>query len=915
MAPAPQFVFDDTATFDQSIAVFAAHLAAVDAQAGPILAATLPALSDEVQDRPALLSALLNAVAAPVPPIPPAPSVSPPPAALATPGPAAPPAHTASRWFLDGLEIEGFRGINNEAAPLVLKFSADCVSSISAPNGVGKSSIYEALSFALRGKIPKLERLLQTERPQEYYLNRFHPAGVGTIKLILRPDTGGSPVPITITRTAAGARTVAGPAGIDADTLLADLNREFVLLDAQTFQGFIDDKALDRGRAFSGLLGLSRYSALRQQLQALCNTRAFNTHFEVSTHAAKKLAADRNIATAKAVISADYQELVKEALVAGTPVAEAQQRCHAALNGIPLLAEHCIGQAFMVVNVDVCLGAIKTAEDGPKRERLTAIIQEEAKWAAANKAVPAADDMPAFPVLAEARDEALKATSGDIFRNFYQLGEQIISADDWPSPSLCPACGKDDGTSVLAGIQSKLQEYHAVETATAAIATEWAAKGWADLSELEKLALAKDEAPRLRQLTKTAEVGAISISDANELVAHVAMLRDRASKAVAALVVERTELEKALPKSLVTAATAVETARRLQTNWNALDAAQGESTAEQTRAIQVAGLKTFLDQSSTNFATAESAMAAARLQKVEPLCQELFRHIMFSPVVPALLKPHGSEELSIRLAEFWGLSDVSAQALLSESYRNGFAVSVYLAAATLYGGAPRFIVLDDVTSSFDAGHQHHLVEVIRTRFARPLTADGPQVIFLSHDTLLEKLFNKHSGSPQWSHQRLEGTARTAVLLQSGAVNKVKDATLDLLNMGRVDDAAPRIRQYLEYVLHTVIDRCNIPVPLEIAFGDDKRTPGEYLKAIEAAVKLEEKAATLILEPAQVQALQLHSASIVGNFLAHWSTGQTQGFSGPALLGVMAAIDGFSDCFTYVPAAGAQKKFYASLHRR
>jgi hypothetical protein len=288
---------------------------------------------------------------------------------------------------------------------------------------------------------------------------------------------------------------------------------------------------------------------------------------------------------------------------------------------------------------------------------------------------------------------------------------------------------------------------------------------------------------------------------------------------------------------------------------------------------------------------------------------------MFSPVVPALQKAQGSEELGIRLTEFWGLRDVSAQALLSESYRNGFAVSVYLAAAALFGGAPRFIVLDDVTSSFDAGHQHHLVEVIRTRFSRPLKAEGPQVIILSHDTQLEKLFNKHSGSPGWWHQRLEGTARTAVLPQSGAVNKVREATVDFLSAGRVDEAAPRIRQYLEYTLHTVIDHCQIPVPIDLAFNDEKQTPGECLKAIEAAVDLEKRAGTLVLEAAQVQGLQMHSATIVGNFLAHWSTGQTQAFSAPALLGVMQAIDSFLECFKYEPAQGAPKKFYASLNRR
>ena len=68
------------------------------------------------------------------------------------------------------------------------------------------------------------------------------------------------------------------------------------------------------------------------------------------------------------------------------------------------------------------------------------------------------------------------------------------------------------------------------------------------------------------------------------------------------------------------------------------------------------------------------------------------------------------------------------------------------------------MMLDDVTSSFDAGHQFHLMEVIRTQFARPGQADGPQVILLSHDTLLEKLFNKNANGPDWQHIRLEGTA-------------------------------------------------------------------------------------------------------------------------------------------------------------
>ena len=38
-----------------------------------------------------------------------------------------------SGWLLDSVEIEGFRGINNEGDPLVLQFAHDAVNSVSAP--------------------------------------------------------------------------------------------------------------------------------------------------------------------------------------------------------------------------------------------------------------------------------------------------------------------------------------------------------------------------------------------------------------------------------------------------------------------------------------------------------------------------------------------------------------------------------------------------------------------------------------------------------------------------------------------------------------------------------------------------------------------------------------------------------------
>lgn len=904
------FAFGDTSTFDQNVTDFSAELAKLDAVAGPILAGALPALSNGEQDKDDLLDALEAALSTPTattaPSAAPSQSASPPPSSATT-------APAPIQWFLEALEIEGFRGINNEGAPLALKFKPDCVSSITAPNGVGKSSIYDALSFALRGKIDKLDRLLQAERPQDYYLNRFHPAGLGTVKLTLRPDNGGAAVTITVTRNAMGQRSVSGHQ--DAEALLSELNREFVLLDGQTFQSFMDETALNRGRSFSGLLGLARYSALRQLLQQLSHTRSFNSHFDTSAQAAKKVAADRSIVAARKAIETDYEALVLEKIAPQAPAANSQGRCHAALAAIPTLSLHCEGKTFMQVSGADCHAAVNAAEGGPDKTRLASLIQTEERWKTANKATPTDSDAAILHGVARTREDALAATSGEPLQRLYKVSDEVMSAAEWPSPTLCPTCGVQHDTSVLEHVREKLGQFDAVETATTAVAMEWAAKGWSDLDALEKLARGEDETVLLARLKRSGEEGTITSAEVTALASHIATIRAKAEAEIQKLAAESAGLSKKMPPSLVTVTRAIEAAQRLQTNWATLESAEKEAIELAARGQRIARLKSFLDQASAAFAQAESGMAATRLAKVEPLCQDLFHQIMFSPVTPILRKPSGTEDLTISLATFWTLHDVSAQALLSESYRNAFAVSVYLAAASLYGGAPRFMVLDDVTSSFDAGHQHHLVEVVRTRFARPLQANGPQVILLSHDTLLEKLFNKHSGSPDWSHQRLEGTAHTAVLLQSGAVNKVRDATNTLLNQGRVDDAAPRLRQYLEYVLQTVIDKCRIPVPPDLAFGDDKRTPGEYLNAIKAAVELEERAGSLILEPAQKQALQMHSATIVGNFVSHWATGQTTAFSAPALLGVMQAIENYQDCFMYEPTPGAQKRFYATLHSR
>lgn len=819
-----------------------------------------------------------------------------------------------SGWYLEQISIEGFRGINNEGSPLTLNFKSNKVNSVSAPNGVGKTSVYDALLYAITGKIPKLDNLPAIEKGHSYYLNKFHGSGIGTIVLTLAPTGGGQSVSLTITRDSLGTRTVSASGAADGNAILESLNREFVLLDGRTFQDFIDVAPLQRGRSFSGLLGLRRFAALRQGLTALTNTRAFNNHFGTKQKGDRLSAINSDSQRVAVQIKDAYQRLVGEPM--GLHQSDFLTNAHEALCGIELLKPLCQGKEFTEIDADACIEAAKAAEGGSDRVRLSEILQTESAWAEAVASIPQQEDQKRLIALAEARDDAFAKTRGELFHQLYELTNKIAGQDTWPDKHTCPACERSGENSISNLMDTKIAEYDTAAQAAEELASEWVSKAWSRVIGLEKLSLREDEIAIVQTINAGANAGSIDAETARRIVSWIATMNVRANSSMEKLEQERVVLEKSLPPKLTAVVEKVEAARRLQTSvleWRKICSERNSIREDLDRIERV---RKFLSDGHSQFSSAESAAATRRLEAIEPKCQEIFAQIMHEDVVPALRRRTGGAELEISLADFWSLKDVSPQAVLSESYRNAFAISVYLAAASLYGGDAKFLVLDDVTSSFDSGHQYHIINIIKDQFARPGTPNGPQVIILSHDVALEKLFNTLVGTGAWWHQRIQGNTLTSVLPQSGAVDQIRNATIAHLNAGNVDFAAPRIRQYLEFKLEEIITKVGIPVPIAIAFNDDKHMAKNLIDAIKAAVDLHAAAARLVLEPAQVNGLGTALTTIVSNYLAHWSTGQAGAFTAGSLKGVMRAIDDFARCFQFAdPAGSGQYRYYKSLSQR
>ncbi|MBB3356017.1 hypothetical protein FHT70_005990 [Rhizobium sp. BK049] len=909
------FAFHQNAAFGTNLAAFNMHMIGKNKVLGTALAGRVSGLHNGTVSQATLWTALFQAAEA-------AKAAAASQATLSQPTPASPPTppappsgHNAvTGWLLEAISVEGFRGINNQGKPLELKFHLDKVNSVSAVNGVGKSSVYDAIRYAISGKLSWLDDLPATERGSDYYLNRFNTAQTATIKLKLVAEPTGQTCEIVVTRDATGSRTTTATAPWNADEVLRALDREFVLLDGPTFLNFITAKPLERGRTFSGLLGLSEYNALRQTLAALANGRAFGNHFEVSSHATTKAHEEKTAKDTREAIGRDYAVLTGMELTA-TKFTEAIEHCHQGLAQIALLAELCKDKAFLDIDIEACLEAVKAAEGGPKRDRLQACIREREDLAKRNIDAPDELRRAQLATLAAAREDAAAKTAGDVMLNLFHAGMKALELPEWQDVGQCPLCESQTPHDLKTHVTGKLSNFTALDDATQAAAVEWNQAGWADLGRLEELLEADVGLRLLAKHQASAKAGTLLKADALNLASWVGELRTRAAGKEAQLAAEQQALEKELPPSTVEVAKKIEAARRLQENWRKLSTALRNVKAETDRATIISEIKTFLETAATDFATAEAQISKDRLAAVEPVFQDNFARMSFPGVVPAVSKRATSEDLQIHLTEFHGLQNLSPQAVLSESFRNAFAISLYLAAASLYGGMPKFIVLDDVTSSFDAGHQLYLVELLRTALARPANPDGLQVILLSHDTMLEKLFNKHTGSGFWWHQRLEGVPQLGVYPQTGAVNKVKDQTNAMLQAGQVDFAKEGVRQYLEYRLSELISRLRIPVPVDVAFNDNKQLAGEFLAAIDAAVKLNQAAGTLILDANQIAGLNANMMTIVGNFLSHWGTGQTLSFTGSSLLGVMQAIDAYCECFTFEPTPGAARRFYKNLQQR
>jgi AAA domain len=828
-----------------------------------------------------------------------------------------------TRYFLGGLSIEGFRGINNDGDPLVLKFKSDAVNSVHAPNGVGKSSIFEAVYFAIYGIVPRLKALQEAEQGDSYIVNRFHPGQQATVELTFASDDGSPDVAVKVTRAANGARLVTSPSGhADPQQFLASLQEDFVLVDYGRFAKLIDISALERGRSFASLVGLSRYSRLRQALDSAKRTQNINGDLGFSALDAEVTTGARALSAIERRVIAAHDEVAGAGGAAVAKLSDLKAAVTAGLSAITLLKPLIGDTSVMGLDFDAAELAIEKEEGGEARKTLDTLTTWVTSLSGLPVTVEELADLDRLLELAGKRDEAVRSVGADALHALLRDALAVVSGADWHDPNLCPVCEAKGEDPLKPRLEGKIAKYDAAAQLAAELVKEVAtAPGIAKLRQLEEAtAMAIASGDRLHvAFDLAAKKGDVTTPDLESIKARLGILEAQRSETLARVHGEADALQARLPPSLVQVTRILSFAKQFRDAVVEYETGAPALKAKQDKLKLLNRWKTFITRAGQSFADAEAALANERIDEIQTACQDLFgRLVRGGPdVKPTLSRALNSENVDLKLADFFGLKDLSARALLSESYRNAVAAAIFLAAATKHSGVPRFMVLDDVTSSFDAGHQFALMDAIRTLLRYGAVPDGLQFIILSHDTSLEKYFDKLNGTADWHHQKLQGMPPKGRLMVSAQeADRLKAQALQHLNAGQIDIGAPFLRQYLEYKLGQIIAKLEVPVPPDYATRGDKRTLSTYIDAISEAVKLYQAANRCVLTPQQITDLQNHHApSIVGNFVSHYETGAGTPFNAYALLGVLQNIDALADCFSYVDPTNNQKRFYRRLDRR
>lgn len=175
---------------------------------------------------------------------------------------------------------------------------------------------------------------------------------------------------------------------------------------------------------------------------------------------------------------------------------------------------------------------------------------------------------------------------------------------------------------------------------------------------------------------------------------------------------------------------------------------------------------------------------------------------------------------------FHGQATQPPRKYLSESHLNSLGVVLFLANARIFNKQARFLVLDDIVTSFDINHRRRLLRLIKEEFS------DWQILILTHESVWFDLIKREMGPSGWLFHEVSADNDNGILLENSP------STLRALieqKKGK-EDVTIDLRKLLEAILKEVCYALEVKVAFRFNEVNEKRMPEELLSQLRSTLK-------------------------------------------------------------------------------
>lgn len=197
------------------------------------------------------------------------------------------------------------------------------------------------------------------------------------------------------------------------------------------------------------------------------------------------------------------------------------------------------------------------------------------------------------------------------------------------------------------------------------------------------------------------------------------------------------------------------------------------------------------------------------------------------------------------------------QKYFSESHLNCFGIAFFLASVIAFNEENRFMVLDDVISSFDSNHRKRFADLLFEKFS------DYQIILLTHESEWFQYISQVAKRKQWGINEIKWNDKDGAYVDASHF-ELKEVIESNLISGNVEILGNAIRKYLEHFLKEVSHNLEVKVRFKFNNENEKRMPDELLNELKAKINKHSNALK-----AQIPLLErVSNSTILANLLSH-----------------------------------------------